>query len=397
MLDLAWLIQPFPTDAFLADVWQKEPRILSCGHALRLDGLFGFAALERAIEFGQPQPPTLRLACNTPGAQKAEVPYTAGRIDIDKLRKLYLTGQTVILNSVQDFDPAIADLTRRLQNELHARVQTNCYCTPPTSQGFAPHYDTHDVLVLQVEGEKRWKVYGADSACPLQELRDGDPKLRPSARAPDTFVLRAGDVLYIPRGYIHEAEAEGVASLHLTFGIHPPLNKDLLIAAIEQLTTTHPMLREALPIGPLAGSARKAAVRSRLAGLIALLDEAADADSAALILDEQILRLGRSGGDGRLFSDIDVIRTISPDLMLERRDNVTARIVPHDGGVALQMLSGSIVAPDRFAPAMNYVAASRGPFPLSALPQLEPVEQQVFGASLVSDGLCRVVAAVHID
>ena len=256
---------------------------------------------------------------------------------------------------MQDFDPTIADIARRVQKQCHSRVQVNCYCTPPTSQGFAPHYDTHDVLVVQIEGEKRWKVYGAESACPLNEMRDGNPKMDTGNAKPDTFLMQAGDVLYIPRGYIHEAEAEGIASLHLTFGLHPPLNKDLLTAAVEQLAMTQPMLRETLPTGPFAGEDRIGEMRERLGELLALLAEHASVDRAALALDEQILRLSRSGGDGRLFADIDAIRAISPETVLERRDDVGARIVPHEGGIALQMLSGMIMGPGHFAPAMAYV------------------------------------------
>ena len=35
-------------------------------------------------------------------------------------------------------------------------MQINAYITPPENQGFAAHYDTHDVFVLQVSGSKRW-------------------------------------------------------------------------------------------------------------------------------------------------------------------------------------------------------------------------------------------------
>ena len=57
MRDLAWLIQPFDTVEFFADVWQKTPCILSRGNKRRRQDLFGSAALERAIEFGQPSRP----------------------------------------------------------------------------------------------------------------------------------------------------------------------------------------------------------------------------------------------------------------------------------------------------------------------------------------------------
>ena len=35
----------------------------------------------------------------------------------------------------------------------------NAYITPESARGFEPHYDVHDVFVLQVSGEKHWSVH----------------------------------------------------------------------------------------------------------------------------------------------------------------------------------------------------------------------------------------------
>lgn len=84
-------------------------------------------------------------------------------------------------------------------------------------QGFAPHFDDVDVYILQVEGAKRWRVYSPllGHALPRYSSRDfedaeiGQPLL-------DT-VLRPGDLLYLPRGTIHQAAAlEEQHSMHLT-------------------------------------------------------------------------------------------------------------------------------------------------------------------------------------
>lgn len=76
------------------------------------------------------------------------------------------------------------------------------YLTPPDSQGFAPHYDDIDAFILQVEGKKRWKLYGARkeeeklprfSSPNFSEETDnlGEPIL--------DVVLEEGDLLYFPR------------------------------------------------------------------------------------------------------------------------------------------------------------------------------------------------------
>jgi hypothetical protein len=319
------------------------------------------------------------------------VPFSAnGRINVDQLRKLYLQGQTVILNSVEDFNPAVAQLTRALETEMGARVQVNSYLTPPSAQGFRAHYDTHDVLVAQVQGEKLWKVYAGDSVCPLNEMVDGAPKLRESAQKPDEIHLRPGDLLYIPRGWIHEAATGTIASLHLTLGIHPPLGKDLLNAALEVLVNRHPELREALPVGPLNTAARRECLEQRFAQLVELFVTHASVAEAAEAIDDQFLRRGRSGGDGHLFQDMEDLGGLTTDSLLERRVDLPCRVVKLDGGVGLQFLNGLIRGPEVFNAAMHFVAAQTEPFAVSDLPGLPAEHQLLFSSSLVTDGLCRL-------
>lgn len=315
-----------------------------------------------------------------------------GRIHVDQLRKHYRDGCTVVLNSVEDHDPAVAQLTRAIETEMGARVQVNCYLTPRKAQGFRAHYDTHDVLVAQVQGEKQWKVYGGATVCPLNLMVNGDPRARDTASAtPWDVRLKSGDLLYIPRGWIHEALTEDSSSLHLTFGLHPPLAKDLLSAALDALIERHAVLREALPPGPLGGAAREAALQKRFADLLTLFSEQASALDAAQLIDGELLRRGRSGGDGHLFEDVDSLADLSTDSVLERRRNVACRIVRLGGDdVGLQFLNGLIKGPTALEPAMTFVVNSREPFRVAMLPELTAKQRLAFAHSLVSDGLCRL-------
>ena len=97
-------------------------------------------------------------------------------------------------------------------------MQANAYYTPRGSQGFAVHHDTHDVLVLQVAGEKRWLLYEPLLELPLKHQRYS-PALGEHGEPTDDLVLRAGDTLYLPRGWLHQAETSATDSLHLTIGI----------------------------------------------------------------------------------------------------------------------------------------------------------------------------------
>ena len=52
-------------------------------------------------------------------------------------------------------DPAVAEL----ELEIGHPCQANAYLTPPGSQGFAVHSDSHDVFVFQTAGTKLWEVH----------------------------------------------------------------------------------------------------------------------------------------------------------------------------------------------------------------------------------------------
>ena len=80
---------------------------------------------------------------------------------------------------------------------------------------------------MQVHGTKRWRVWEPDPAVSQGSLPLNDAHTLPSKSAvpttrPNATVLRPGDVLYIPRGWPHVAEAEGgdAPSIHMTMTLH---------------------------------------------------------------------------------------------------------------------------------------------------------------------------------
>ena len=126
---------------------------------------------------------------------------------------------TVVVNEVHEAVPELDILRMALQEEVTDLVGTNLYYTPPGSQGFEAHFDTMTVLVVQVLGEKTWWV------CQTPEvlLPRPDEKRRPAiSQCPHalTFHLSPGDVLVLPRGYVHEAASrrKGISSAHVSFG-----------------------------------------------------------------------------------------------------------------------------------------------------------------------------------
>ncbi|TGZ55486.1 hypothetical protein CRM22_010396 [Opisthorchis felineus] len=168
----------------------------------------------------------------------------------------YNTGCSVRLLCPQVFFRNIRERLSLLQEYFGCFVGANVYLTPPGSQGFAPHYDDIEAFVLQLEGTKRWRVYAprdeseklaCDPSPNFTQEEIGEPIL--------TATLKPGDVLYFPRGYIHQAEtSEDAHSLHLTISTYQKhswgdfLSK-LLPIALQSAVETSVEFRKGLPVG----------------------------------------------------------------------------------------------------------------------------------------------------
>lgn len=134
-------------------------------------------------------------------------------------------------------------------------IGANVYLTPPSSQGFAPHYDDIEAFVLQLEGAKHWKVYAPRS--PQEKL----PRISSGNFSQDEIgepildvKMEPGDMLYFPRGFIHQAETvEGKHSLHITVSMYQKtsyadLLEALLPTALQAAINSDVRFREGVPL-----------------------------------------------------------------------------------------------------------------------------------------------------
>lgn len=118
----------------------------------------------------------------------------------------------------------------------------NVYVTPKQEQGFNTHFDSHDVFVLQTKGAKHWKVYSSVVEYPVTDWSDSklEPIRSTLTKPIIDVVLQAGDALYIPRGYVHEAECDQGedGSTHVTVGFMTMKVADLFFVAVREAEDT---------------------------------------------------------------------------------------------------------------------------------------------------------------
>ncbi|MFD3910737.1 JmjC domain-containing protein [Streptomyces sp. NPDC058603] len=139
--------------------------------------------------------------------------------DMRRLGSLLREGATLVLDQSNVFDPTMEAACRAMQWWSREHVQANVYLTTNDASGFDLHWDDHDVLIVQLAGEKQWEVRGTSRPVPM--FRDAERNNTPSVEIVWTGTMKAGDVMHIPRGYWHAATRVGQGgghSTHVTFG-----------------------------------------------------------------------------------------------------------------------------------------------------------------------------------
>ncbi len=222
-----------PVDEFASQYWGSRP-LLSRAADLPsgFQDLFSNDAVDELVSRRGLRTPFLRVAKN--GTTLPDGAFTAGggtgagiadQASDDKLLRLFADGATIVLQGLHRTWEPVLTFTQDLTAELGHPVQVNAYVTPAQNTGFSDHYDVHDVFVLQVAGEKRWRIHEPVHPSPLrdQPWTDRRAAVETAAGTPALLeeTLRPGDCLYLPRGYLHAASALGDVSTHLTIGVHP--------------------------------------------------------------------------------------------------------------------------------------------------------------------------------
>lgn len=252
-------------DQFASQYWGQQP-LLSPADDLPAGGFAGLLdadAIDELVSKRGLRTPFLRLA-NT-GTTLADRAFTApggvgagiaDQVSDDKLVRLFADGSTLVLQALHRVWPPILEFCQQLAAELGHPIQANAYVTPPQNQGFSAHYDVHDVFVLQIEGEKQWQIHRPVLESPLRDQPWNDRKSAVEKAAQDPplieALLRPGDCLYLPRGYLHAATALGGVSTHLTLGVHVwtryALAEQVMHQALRNLASA-PAVRASLALG----------------------------------------------------------------------------------------------------------------------------------------------------
>jgi hypothetical protein len=311
----------------------------------------------------------------------------------DRILTEVVRGSTLVLQGLHRTWPPLVEFASDLASELGHPVQVNAYVTPPENRGFAAHYDVHDVFVLQVAGHKRWRIHEPVVLNPLPDQPWQQHRAAVSARANEQpvidVVLEPGDALYLPRGYLHAADALGEISIHLTVGVHPVTRHHL----VQQLVTRaqdDAALRASLPMGVDLGDAdvlapQLAATVAALAAHLASASGSAAVEAVAAGVAEELTGQTRPAPLGPL-AQLQTVEMLASDTRVRMRRHLRCRITRRGGALQLRLLDKTV---ELAAAAENAVkAVLTGDVLTSAsLPGLDPDEQLALVRQLLREGV----------
>ncbi len=292
-----WLVDPLGyligggrEDEFFARIYEREAIVAHHNAPQRFAGLISLDDIDRIVTTLDLRQGQLALADAASNVDSDAYVDAADFIDRGAVADRYRRGATIILNQAHQFDPALARLCRGLEHVFSSHVQTNIYLTPPNSQGFRTHYDNHDVLVIQVEGEKAWRLYDMPIEIPYRGESFEQGRYEPGPLRQE-FLLKAGDCAYIPRGLMHDATASGdQPSLHITVGLITRTWADLMLEAVSEAALRSPDLRRSLPAGFAQASFDRTAARAHLSKLVLAIAEDIRLDPALDLMTDTFIR-----------------------------------------------------------------------------------------------------------
>ena len=181
-------------------------------------------------------------------------------VDSLKLFRCFRDGGTIVFRDMHRYWPPITELSWELTREIGCAVTVNAYLTPRDTQGLTPHFDYHDLLLVQVAGAKSWYSYSHNADLPLDNnnwrsiirsvTMPPPPRDTPVA---ETTRLDAGDVLFVPRGSTHAARTSSEVSLHLALELQTWTGFDVALGVLRQVSSSR-KLRTGVPYEIIADS-----------------------------------------------------------------------------------------------------------------------------------------------
>ena len=383
-----WVISPLSFEEFESEYFEKKFIHIKRNQSNYFGPALSYEAIEEYLYNETLKFPSTRLT-NAKEDVPSEKYVTGEKVVTSNLLKHFVEGSTIVLSGLHEHLAGLGELVSNLSKQFYQRFQTNIYITPKGSQGFKVHYDTHDVFVLQIHGKKTWKIFKDNPVSLPNKLMEFTPGKYTVGELDQTIVAEAGDLIYIPRGVMHQAETNDEMSIHVTLGMLGYTWTDLLIESILEYSKTNDALRKFLPRDMLRNGAKEN-FQEYFQDLFTVM-------SSSISLQESINRFKREVSASQkinirnLLTQGDLVSGMNENTVFKIRQNVLFLIKRKGDNVVLEWQGKEVEFPIFMDPAIHFIAKMKDEFTLSSLPDcVDDNGKLVFVTRLIKEGLLSI-------
>ncbi|MFO0682713.1 MAG: cupin domain-containing protein [Sandaracinus sp.] len=388
--DFESILHPISKKQFFEDYWEKKPLLIRRKDRAYYGDLLTLEALDRVITSNTLTNSNAFIAnARNPVDAKAYT-FPDGVVDLARLYQQFADGGTIGFNQLHTFVPRLHDFCRSLERELSCRFQTNIYMTPPGSQGFPPHYDSHDVFILQVHGTKHWQIFDTPIELPFrgQSFKRAET---PVGAVTMEFDLEPGDMFYLPRGIMHDAQTREGETLHITVGALQTTWTEAVLEAVAKMALSDLEMRRSLPPGYARTEFDRTEARAKFKEMFRRLAERADADAALDHFADDLVSSRTALLEGQLMQVLGLSK-LSLDDRVGARPNLLYRYREKDGQFIVSCYGAEMRLPAYAAEPTRY-ALETASFAVRDLPgDLDDEGKLVLIKRLVREGMVHKLA-----
>ncbi|XP_063923209.1 ribosomal oxygenase 1 [Zophobas morio] len=248
-----WIIDPIAPENFFNTYWEQRVLHIKRFNETYYQHVLNSTAIDKIIKHNHLNySRNVDVVCYENGVK--EVYNLEGRSTTSALWDYYSNGCSIRILNPQTYSSKVHLLLATLQEYFGAMVGANVYLTPPNSQGFAPHYDDIEAFILQLEGRKHWKLYKPKDSDVLARYSSSNLEYKDIGEPFMELTLNAGEMLYFPRGTIHEGHTDEYShSLHITVSVYQQtsyadLLQHILPNALKRAADSDVKFRKGLPL-----------------------------------------------------------------------------------------------------------------------------------------------------
>jgi mannose-6-phosphate isomerase-like protein (cupin superfamily) len=370
------MVAPIGRDLFFDRYWGREYLYIRRNSADYYDDILRIEDIDRFLESEQLPAAFVNVVTdgtNHPEEEWSRIKVAArgqDRVAIpDRLFALYREGATLILNQAHRAIPALSLACRELFAELGFPARANIYITPPNSQGFSWHADDHEILILAISGRKSFY-------------------LRPAGGETVEVDLRAGDLLYLPRGLVHQARSSSVPAVHLSMGLKP-LYGFHLVEELAVLARQNPDFQTIVPDRAASRGEKETFEKEFSRRLLRLIEETSGEMLAGRCARARVD--GQSTGWPGRFRDLLRLDEMTGESIIAARTGIVTLFEEDEKNVHVSFAGKHLTVPKFLKLSLERILEG-SPVAIREIPGLIPPQGKVeFTRPLVESGLVSIV------